>query len=133
MKLIKILGLKAPAKLKSQSNNKSLSQIRFLSFITFHFISNKIQLFASNFFSFVKTFFLRDTQGLLKGTTILLRGTTILLEGTTILLEGTTILLEGTTLLLGGTNIRLWINGLKIVGLTVNFKVFNIKEHIKIS
>jgi len=140
------------AKLKSQSKNKSLSQIRFLSLTTFHFISHTIHLLASNFLGFATTFLLRGTKGLLEGTKGLLRGTKGLLGGTQGLLEGTQGLLKdtqgllrgtkgllrgtkglfkSTQGLLGGTQRLLGLIEQKIDNLTVNFNVFNIKEHIK--
>jgi len=133
------------AKLKSQSKYKSLSQIRFLSLTTFHFISHTIHLLASNFLGFATTFLLRGTKGLLEGTKGLLRGTKGLLGGTQGLLEGTQGLLKdtqgllrgtkglfkSTQGLLGGTQRLLGLIEQKIDNLTVNFNVFNIKEHIK--
>jgi len=140
------------AKLKSQSKYKSLSQIRFLSLTTFHFISHTIHLLASNFLGFATTFLLRGTKGLLEGTKGLLRGTKGLLGGTQGLLEGTQGLLKdtqgllrgtkgllrgtkglfkSTQGLLGGTQRLLGLIEQKIDNLIVNFSVFNIKEHIK--
>jgi len=147
------------AKLKSQSKNKSLSQIRFLSLTTFHFISHTIHLLANNFLGFATTFLLkgstlrlgssnirlRSTNIRLRGTTlrlggtnIRLRGQTLKLRGQTLRLKGPNIRLKGPTLRLGGATLRLeatrrrfWVIEGKTYGLTVPLKVFNIKLYLK--
>ena len=138
MKLIKFLGLKAPAKLKSQSNNKSLSQKRFLFLATFYFISNQFHLLVSNVCYFVANKCFKGTNKCFKaankcfeGTNKCFKGTKKCFKGANKCFKGANKCFEGTNKWLKGTNIYWCVIEQKIDNIIAKLNVINRKEHIK--